>query len=408
MVQRPRVALLIDTATSWGSGLIAGIAQYAHTAADWQLFLGPRGKYDRLTLPSYWAGDGIIARVTHERLAQQIIRRAVPAVNVSWYRYGGDVIPQCTCDEQSVGDMAVKYFLDRGFRQFAYCASSLRNDYVDRLGATFIAGLKRRTYPCHVFQPATDPDGFLPSANEADRLIFWLHSLPKPIALLAFDCVQARQITDVCHIASIKVPQEVAVLGGEHDTLSCTISKPQLSSIDHSPEKVGWAAAELLNQLMQGQSPPQPVLLPASRVITRQSTDTVAVPDDLLAAAVEFIKANSARRIQVSDILAAVPISRRALEKGFRKMLGAAGYGRAIALRHIVADAADRQDVRFRSSGAADAGISSRAEDDADGVPASARPAVGQRPFSGPLARQRSCDTAPLVGDVVAGREQSA
>ncbi|HMP07077.1 MAG TPA: DNA-binding transcriptional regulator, partial [Lacipirellulaceae bacterium] len=318
----PRVALLIDTATSWGSGLIAGIAQYAHTAADWQLFLGPRGKYDRLTLPSYWAGDGIIARVTHERLAQQIIRRAVPAVNVSWYRYGGDVIPQCTCDEQSVGDMAVKYFLDRGFRQFAYCASSLRNDYVDRLGATFIAGLKRRTYPCHVFQPATDPDGFLPSANEADRLIFWLHSLPKPIALLAFDCVQARQITDVCHIASIKVPQEVAVLGGEHDTLSCTISKPQLSSIDHSPEKVGWAAAELLNQLMQGQSPPQPVLLPASRVITRQSTDTVAVPDDLLAAAVEFIKANSARRIQVSDILAAVPISRRALEKGFRKMLG--------------------------------------------------------------------------------------
>jgi LacI family transcriptional regulator len=37
---------------------------------------------------------------------------------------------------------------------------------------------------------------------------------------------------------------------------------------------------------------------------------------------VQFIKRHSDRRIQVSDILQEVPISRRALEKGFRKWLG--------------------------------------------------------------------------------------
>jgi LacI family transcriptional regulator len=154
-------------------------------------------------------------------------------------------------------------------------------------------------------------------------MIDWLQTLPKPVGLLAFDSIQARQVTESCRLAKIDVPHEVAVLGGEHDLLSCTISKPQLSSIDHSPRRVGWTAAELLSRLMAGETPPaEPILLPAARVITRQSTDTVAVSDDLLASAIRFIKQNSHRHIQVRDILREVPISRRALEKGFRKSLG--------------------------------------------------------------------------------------
>jgi hypothetical protein len=31
----------IDTATTWGNGLIEGIADYAHQTADWQLLLAP-------------------------------------------------------------------------------------------------------------------------------------------------------------------------------------------------------------------------------------------------------------------------------------------------------------------------------------------------------------------------------
>jgi LacI family transcriptional regulator len=74
---------------------------------------------------------------------------------------------------------------------------------------------------------------------------------------------------------------------------------------------------------MRGELPPtEPVFIPVTRVIACQSTDTVAVADDLLAAAVRFIKGHCHDRIRVGDILAAVPISRRALEKGFRNCLG--------------------------------------------------------------------------------------
>jgi LacI family transcriptional regulator len=320
---RAKVAILIDTATTWGSGLIEGIAEYAQTAADWQCFLGPRGKYDRNMLPESWDGDGVIARVTHRDLADQLIARRIPAVDVSWYRFGEGRIPRCTCDEVSIAELAANYFIERGFRQFAYCPSTVRPNYVDRFGPAFIETLKRKTYPCHAFAPTSDVDSFLPAASELARMIDWLQTLPKPVGLLAFDSVQARQVTESCRLAHIDVPHEVAVLGGEHDLLSCTISKPQLSSIDHSPRRVGWTAAELLSRLMAGEPAPlEPILLPAARVITRQSTDTVAVSDDLLASAVAFIKQNSHRHIQVRDILREVPISRRALEKGFRKCLG--------------------------------------------------------------------------------------
>src|SRR5262245_16393320 len=102
MGRRPRIALVIDTATTWGAGLFQGIAEYAHECADWQLLLGPRGKYDRMLLPDNWDGDGVIARITHQPLADQIIGLQIPAVDVSWYRFGEGRISRCTCDERAV------------------------------------------------------------------------------------------------------------------------------------------------------------------------------------------------------------------------------------------------------------------------------------------------------------------
>lgn len=323
MARRARIALLIDTATTWGTGLIEGIAEWAHAHEDWQFLLGPRGKYDRSLLPTGWSGDGVIARITHPELADQLMKLGVPVVNVSWYQFGEPTIPRCTCDEVAVASLAAKHFIDLGFRQFAYCGSFIRPNYIDRFGASFVEILRQRTYRCHTYYSNWNPDSIMPPASEFERLVEWLRGLPKPIGLLAYDSLQARQVTEACDAADIHVPHEIAVLGGEHDNLSCTISKPQLSSIDHAPRRVGYTAAELLSQMLAGSPPPQhPILLPPSRVITCQSTDTVAVGEELLAAAIRFIKQHSHEKIQVSDILREVPISRRALEKGFRKWLG--------------------------------------------------------------------------------------
>lgn len=324
-MDRPRrIALLIDTATSWGRGLIEGIADYSKTnSRNWVFSIEPRGKYDRMMLPATWSGHGVIARITHSRLAEQLIALKIPAVNVSWYTLGESVIPRCTCDEQAAARMAVEYFLGNGFRQFAYCGSTLRPNYHDRLGATFREELASMGFHCPVFQLHQEEFAQLDQEQQLLRLSEWAVSLPRPTAVLTFDDIQGRQLTEACIQAGLVVPQDIAVLGGEHDELSSRISTPPLSGIDQGAEAVGCTAAAMLDTLLSGRDLPNfNALLPPRRVVTRHSTDKIAVQDDLLAMAVRYIREHASESIQIEDLLAEVPISRRAMEIGFRKHLG--------------------------------------------------------------------------------------
>lgn len=318
-----RVALLIETSTSWGSGIVQGVAEYANTRGGWQFFLEPRGRFEPLLLPEGWQGAGVIARVTHAALAEQVIGLGLPCVNVSWYSHGDGRFARCTTDERATARECGVYFLDRGFRQFAYCGASHRPGYIDRFGESFVATVQARGFPCSVFAPRYRIEHGDNWADAMEELGDWIESLPKPVALLAFEGVRGRQLTEACRMRGIDVPGEVAVLGGDHDELSSRISSPKLSTIDHSPERIGFKAAELLDKMIStGKVPGEPVLLPPAGVVTRQSTDTLAVDDPLVARAIHYIRENAHRPIQVRDILEQVPISRRSLELRLAQLLG--------------------------------------------------------------------------------------
>lgn len=322
--RRRRIALLIDTSTTWVSGLIEGVANYARSEQQsWVFSFEPRGKYDKMLLPDRWQGDGVVARVTHPGLADQLIRAKIPAVDVSWFRHGENVIPRRSCDEAAAGELAVTYFMENGFRPFAYCPSTLWPNYRDRLGQAFAQALEKRGFPCPVFSQDAAAFGQLDYDDQLKVLAEWLDGLPRPVALLAFDDLQGRQFTEACERAGIAVPDDVAVLGGDHDHLCSRISSPPLSGIDLAPSEVGYRAAEMLDRLMNGKElESQNVAIPPSRIITQQSTDKVAVDDELLAEAIRYIGAHYADELRIRHILHAIPLSRRSLEIGFREHLG--------------------------------------------------------------------------------------
>lgn len=321
--RRKHVTLLIETSTTWGSQIIHGIADYAHKHANWIIYFEPRGKYERLVLPEGWNGDGIIARLTHEELAKQVIKSKAPAVNVSWYDYASGKIPRCTCDEREAGKMIATHFLERGFRQFAYCGPRRRPKYVDLFGAAFSHSIQEAGYECIHYSEELGQKGGAPSQIELDQLAQWVSQLPTPIALLAFSDVRGRQVAEACVQAEVKVPDEVALMGGEHDELSCQVSVPKLSSMDLSPRRVGLEAAQLLDRLMAGEPKPEsPVLVPPARIIVRSSTDTLAVEDPLVLQAIQVISEMALQPITVRHVLAKLPTSRRVLEQRFRDILG--------------------------------------------------------------------------------------
>ncbi len=316
--RRYRVALLIETSTSWGAGIVEGIAEFSQSA-DWTCLWDPRGKLEKLSLPDAWEVDGVIARVTHQELADQIEARGVPAVNVSWYRYGGSRIVRCTGDETEAARLAAAHLADKGYQNFAYCGAPERAGYVDRFGAAFEFALNQRGFQCAWFcrdEVAAPPR----LAEQESALAAWLEALPKPCGLLTFHSVQGRRVIDACQTASIDVPNEVAILAGEHDDLSVEFARPKLTSIDSSVRRIGWEAAAVLSEMLEGGPPPtKPRLIPPAGITERQSTSSVAIADKLISLAVSYIRENACRGILVSDVLKHVPLSRRTLEKGFQR-----------------------------------------------------------------------------------------
>jgi LacI family transcriptional regulator len=66
---------------------------------------------------------------------------------------------------------------------------------------------------------------------------------------------------------------------------------------------------------------PPPLLKPVE-VVTRQSSDVMAVGDPDVAAALRYIRANSRRPLKIASILGSLNVSRRSLEYKFQKELG--------------------------------------------------------------------------------------
>ena len=68
-------------------------------------------------------------------------------------------------------------------------------------------------------------------------------------------------------------------------------------------------------------APPEPILVPPKGVVTRQSTNILAVPHVSTARALRFIWEHYLEPIQTPVVAAAAGMSRRALERAFLKHL---------------------------------------------------------------------------------------
>jgi len=318
----PHVAVLVATATGWGRQLIRGITNYARKHGPWRLWIEPRGQEERLRLPQGWAGQGIIARVSSHAMARHLAAAGVPVVNISGIELRGVNFPCVTSDLEAAGRLAAEHFMDRGLRHFAYCGlPHLR--YVNRHYRAFAARLGEAGHACPAYETGTRArmaGGWLAQQKCLAR---WLKTLPKPVGILAWATSRGRQVVEACHAAGLSVPEQVLVLGGDDDELLSESCNPSLSGIALPATQIGHEAAALLDRLLQGRRPPaKPLLLTPSGIVTRQSTEILAIDNAELAQALRYIREHAAEPIRVAEVLREVAVSRRQLERYFEQVLG--------------------------------------------------------------------------------------
>ena len=99
--------------------------------------------------------------------------------------------------------------------------------------------------------------------------------------------------------------------------------QPSISSVVIPYENIGYEAAALLDRLMHHEPmSDEPLLLRAVGVVTRQSTDVLAVNDPDLRAAINYMREHIAEPITVEDVLRHACLPRRTFDRKFIEALG--------------------------------------------------------------------------------------
>lgn len=356
-VGRPLVGLFVETGTSAGREILAGIARYVRNNGPWDLHLDPRPQiYDPNWMPLWldrWRGTGLIARVQSPSLAAAMAATGVPVVDVlgeagrepadgasegatlfesiSAGRKGSPSqragFPLVCPDDAALGRLAAEHLLDRRFQHFAYVGVRGAG-WSARRRRAFAAVVAQHGCHCEVLEEEAGSldddawDRFIDIA--ADAIRGW----PKPLGLMLGDDHLAPQVAQACERASAAVPEDVAVVGVGNDEPVCMAFNPPLSSVDANHAEVGYRAALLLDRLMNGAIAPEaarrasPVLVGPRTVVERPSSGASAIGDPLVAAALQRIREEACRGVQVADIAERLEISRSALQRRFRAAMG--------------------------------------------------------------------------------------
>ncbi len=317
-----RIALLLDRSLSFVRDVLRGIHAYAADRPQWIVRDGPPRLYV-VNRVQEWKPHGIIAGLVLPRVAHALMRMRKPLVDTAFALPSLNV-PTVDVDHAAVGRLAAEYYLERKFVHFGFYGSE-SVCYAQTEEQAF-----RRRLAEEGIEVSSCYSDFLPDAKasalwkkSAQKTLRWLRELPKPVAVFACEDTPVRYLADLCRQIGLEIPTDVALLGVGNDKLECRLSPPPLSSIAVPAQHIGYRAAALLDGLMAGESPPpDAILLPPLRVVSRHSTDIMAVEDETVRAALRYIRRHVEEPLRVGDLADALVVGRRDLERRFRRVLG--------------------------------------------------------------------------------------
>ena len=324
------VLLALATQYAFDRESFAGAAKCAHEYGD--VFISP--KYGGRTLAQEVAllkPDGLIVSTSDDAVVDEVRALGLPAVNVANYIEGHARVPVVGTDDAAIGQMVVDHYLDRGFRSFAYFADPAEQ-YFFRRREGFVAAAREAGFECHVGPPSSPPAPAPPKRTRG-RVSYewpgtwkhageWIASLPMPLGVMCPFDRYAREAVQVCKTAGLSVPEQVSVIGVDNDPLLCLSVWPQISSVVTPAAQIGYRALQLLRDLIDGKpAPKQPLLLPPAEIVVRASSSEMAIADQDVAAAVQFIRSHVREPLTVTEVADHLAISRRTLERKFLEAL---------------------------------------------------------------------------------------
>jgi LacI family transcriptional regulator len=322
-----RIALLFNGNKTFDREVITGIADsLSSTRLQWDLFLEEDFRL-RLAGIEKWQGDGIIADFDDPLVAEAMSAIGTPLVAVGGsYASPEDYpagVPYVATDNAKLVELAHGHLIESGLEHFALFSlpEADENRWAQEREKAFTALMRRSLAEPAIFRgQCTRASTWYETVREQ---IDWLHSLPKPIGIIAVTDARARQLLQACTLAGIAVPEQVALIGIDNDPLARILTRIPMSSVIQGAQEIGRTAAHLLDRMLHGASlTATRILIPPIGINVLASSRHKPAKHPHVMRAVYFIRQYACRGIRTEQVADHVGISRSSLEAHFRQELG--------------------------------------------------------------------------------------
>jgi len=323
-----RILLLIDYSSEFSRRILKGLIQYSKDHGPWIFYRLPSyyktlyGKEGIIQWAKEWKADAILARWDHE--GTNLLESLRIPIVLQNYRERSPYFSNLTGDYIGTGKMAANFFIKRRYRNFAFYGNQ---DVV--WSCERAEGFRREIEKAggnYFYFESENLNGEQWNTGHA-QLDEWLFSLPKPIGLFACDDSFALQVSEICKINNIRIPQDISLLGVDNDELLCNLSDPPISSIVLDVEKGGYEVGRHFDQMFnETRDGPSDIIISANRLKLRQSTEKYNVSNEYIAKIVHYIEEHYTDEISIDELTQLVPLSRRNLEIKFKDEMGTSIY----------------------------------------------------------------------------------
>ena len=305
-----KIAFVSPAWTTWQHRLVSGALRYVdtHPRLIVRTFAPATDLVATAAKLEEWGAQGVFGMLDQEDQKQFLgaLKQPIPLVNSALAKERPGVVT-VVADFSGFVEVAVNHLRQLGLRSLAMLLLEEGSQIRKHLMGTFLRiakpsnGEKALLLVNPDRKKIWDPHASIKPVPAT--LAGWLHSLPKPVGILSPLLGGGGYLIRCCQALGLRVPEDVAVVGGDDNDLSLA-GEPTLTSVLPALETMGFDAISLLFDMIGGKHPPQSIIrLKCMDLHVRESTGLRKPEICDIAAALQCIRENACRGLTVKQLI---------------------------------------------------------------------------------------------------------
>ncbi len=330
MNQPPKIAFVSPVWTTWQHRLVAGALRFADTRQRIiiRVFAPANDMAATAAEVENWGAQAVLGFFEHEDQATFLaaLKRPLPIVNNGLAKENPNVV-NVVADFQAFVETAMAHFRQLGLRSTAMLVLEEGPQVREHIIGTFLR-IAKPSFPAQasLISPVEREKIWNPHAGVTPvppSLAEWLHQLPKPVGILTPALGGGGYLIRCCHALGVRVPEAVAVIGGDDTDLSLAC-QPTLTSMLPALETLGFEAVRLLLELLAGKRPPGSIVrLNCVDLHVRESTGLRKPEICDIGGALQCIRDNACRGVTVGQVIKQTQrVSKVTFHRRFQQVVG--------------------------------------------------------------------------------------